>query len=295
MTSTALPGDNLDGNFTGCATGAYVNGLENLASFESLSGKKLAVVSIYIHWPNAFPSSEVDQIYANGSIPLLTWEPWIANQSGTLESIAAGSYESYVRDFMQAAKNWQKPLLLRFAHEMNGNWYPWDGFHNGAAAGPAAYKRAWQYIYNVRADLQATNIKLVWCVNNTNVPSDSWNNIAAYFPGDGYVDWLGIDGYNWGYDDWQSFHQAFSAGYAQLTALSNKPLMVGEFAAAEQGGDKAAWITAALADLENSFPRVKLFCWFNINKERDWRIDSSASAAAAYRDALQKAYFSDKI
>ena len=104
---------------------------------------------------------------------------------------------------------------------------------------------------------------MVWCPNNTDQPGDAWNNIAAYYPGDQYVDWVGMDGYNWGTTantSWQSFDAVFSDIYRQLTALTAKPLMIGEFACAEQGGDKAAWISDALLKIGTAYPRVKLFC-----------------------------------
>jgi hypothetical protein len=283
----------------GVAIGAFVNGLDKLAAFQSASGKNLAVVLWYLSWTDAFPAVDADRVCANGSLPLITWEPWITDQAGTLDAIAAGSYEAYVRSFLLAAKDWGKPVFLRFAHEMNGNWYPWDGAHNGGAGGPAKYIKAWRYIYNVREAVGASNVYLVWCPNNTNQPGDAWNNIAAYYPGDQYVDWLGMDGYNWGYSGWQSFDALFSNIYSTLTGLTAKPLMIGEFSSAEQGGDKAGWICDALQKIRSNYPRIKMFCWFNINKEsyneRDWRIDSSASAEAAFKNSLQNSYFLSTI
>jgi len=283
-------------DFSGCAIGAFVNGMNNLSSFQSMIGRNLAVVLWYVHWQDPFPTSDANIVYNNGSVPLITWEPWITHELGTLEAIATGSYESYVTQFIQAAKDWGGPVLLRFAHEMNGNWYPWDGQHNGANAEAAEkYKRAWIYIYNVKASLEADNVYLVWSPNNTDMPSASWNTPEAYFPGDQYVDWVGMDGYNWGYGAWQSFDATFSTIYQTLTALTSKPLMIGEFASAEQGGNKADWITDAFSRIQNNYPRVKIFCWFNINKERDWRVNSSPSSEAAMRTALQPAYFLDTI
>jgi beta-mannanase len=286
----------ITGNFAGCATGAYVNGMENLVSFQTMAGKDLAVALWYVHWEEAFPETDADAVSANGSVPLITWEPWISHATGTLEAIAAGSYESYVREFIQAAKDWGKPVLLRFGHEMNGNWYPWDGYHNGAdAAAAEKYKQAWIHIYNVRQTLEADNVYLVWCPNNTNIPDQSWNSIAAYYPGDEYVDWIGMDGYNWGYASWQEFDAVFNSIYQTLTDLTDKPLMIGEFSSAEQGGTKADWIRAAFSKIEALYPRVKLFCWFNINKERDWRINSSASAEAAFKQAVGDSYFVENL
>jgi beta-mannanase len=292
-TTTTIPAaDNVKtGNYSGAAVGAFVNGLGNLAAFQAASGKNLAVVLWYVSWQDAFPAADTDTVYANGSIPLITWEPWISDPAGTLEAIAAGSYEAYVRSFLLAAKDWGKPVFLRFAHEMNGNWYPWDGVHNGGTEGPERYKRAWKYIYNVKQSVGAGNVYLVWCPNNTSQPGDAWNNLAAYYPGDQYVDWIGMDGYNWGYSGWQTFDALFNSVYSALTALTGKPLMIGEFGSAEQGGDKAGWISDALQKIRAGYPRIKLFCWFNINKERDWRTGSSASAEAAWKSSLQNGYF----
>lgn len=283
------------GNFSGCATGAFVNGLENLQSFQAMTGKKLAAVLFYVHWQEPFPIQEVKSIFANGSVPLLTWEPWITHPLGTLEAIAAGSYENYVREFLQAAKDWGKPLFLRFAHEMNGNWYPWDGFHNGGQSGPEKYKRAWLYIYNVREALGAHNVYLVWCPNNTDQPNLSWNEISHYYPGDKYVDWTGMDGYNWGYGSWEEFDSVFGNIYQSLTSLTSKPLMIGEFASAANGGDKAGWMAKALSKIKNDYSRVKLLCWFNINKERDWRVNSSNSAEAAFKQKIADSYFVENL
>ncbi|MBN3033694.1 MAG: hypothetical protein JW873_06330 [Candidatus Saganbacteria bacterium] len=282
-------------DFSGCAVGAYVNGLANLPAFQAVIGKKLAVILWYVHWPEPFPLAEVETADRNCSVPLITWEPWVTDAAGTLEAIAAGSYEAYVRSFFLAAKSWGKPLFLRFAHEMNGNWYPWDGAHNGGAEGGARYKKAWKYIYNVRQAVGADNVFLVWCPNNAGLPDEPWNDFAAYYPGDRYVDWGGLDGYNWGYSSWQSFDAIFGGAYRTLTALTGKPLMIGEFASAGPGGDKAAWITDALQKMISTYPRIKVFCWFNINKERDWRIDSSPAAAQAMKNALQSALFLAKI
>lgn len=296
MNNSPLPSGTISGDYNGCAIGAFVNGMENIPSFESTIGRKLAVVLWYVHWQGPFPSTEADIVNSNNCIPLITWEPWITHPLGTLEAIASGSFESYAKEFLSAAKAWGKPLFLRFAHEMNGNWYPWDGLHNGGASGPEAYKRAWIYIYNLRRELAADNINLVWCPNHSNQPAENWNQISAYYPGDQYVDWVGMDGYNWGYTEWQSFDQIFGQIYEQLTTLTAKPLMIGEFASGSSETDsKAAWITDAFSNISQNYPRIKLFCWFNINKERDWRVESSADTQAAIKNALQNTYFLDRI
>ncbi len=295
MSDTSPINEKMDGNFSGCAVGAFVNGLDKLSSFQAISNKTLALVLWYVHWQESFSSADADAVYNNGSVPLITWEPWITHELGTLEAIASGSYETYVTDFLTAARDWGKPLFLRFAHEMNGNWYPWDGAHNGGAEGAEKYKKAWICIYNVKESVGAGNVILVWSPNNTDLPSASWNTPEAYYPGDQYVDWIGMDGYNWGYKDWEDFDSIFGSIYAKLISLSSKPLMIGEFSSAEPGGDKAAWISDALAKIENNYPAIKALCWFNIDKERDWRVNSSSSAEAAWRRSISDSYFDKSL
>lgn len=279
-------------NFAGCGIGAFVNGLDNLSNFQKMIGKNLAVVLWYVHWLESFPKDEAAKVYVNGSIPLITWEPWVTHAKGTLEAISSGEYQGYVKKFLQEAKQWGKPFFLRFAHEMNGNWYPWDGFHNGGnTASAEKYKQAWVYLYNLKKELAVDNALLVWSPNNTDQPNETWNNISAYYPGDEYVDWIGMDGYSWGYGAWEPFDSVFGTIYQKLVSLTQKPLMIGEFGAAEQGGDKAAWIKQSLAQIKQKYPRIKIFCWFNINKERDWQIDSTNPSAQAFKQAISDRYF----
>ncbi|MFH1683582.1 MAG: glycosyl hydrolase [Candidatus Margulisiibacteriota bacterium] len=281
------------GKISGCATGAFVNGLRNLSAFQKMTGKKLAVILFYVHWLDAFPLADVEVMHNNGSVPLLTWEPWVSHSKGTLEAIASRESDDYVRQFIQAAKDWGKPLLLRFAHEMNGDWYPWDGFHNGQDTAAKKYKNAWAYIYNVRQELKADNIELVWSPNNNDQPAADWNRMENYFPGDQYVDWVAVDGYNWGFSKWEPFAAVFGQIYQRVTQLSSQPIMIGEFGSAEQGGDKAAWIKEAFHMIKTQYPKIKAFCWFDINKERDWRVNSTEISLKAYRQGISNSYFTE--
>ncbi len=265
-----------------CAVGAFVNGIENLSFFQSQVNKKLAVVLWYIHWSDPFPAKEAEIVAKNNSIPMLTWEPWLAKG---LDPIINEEQEAYIEQFIQAAKAYGKPILLRFAHEMNGNWYPWDGVHNSSEK----YKKAWLYIYNVKQKLKANNILLVWCPNNRSLPNKPWNQIKNYYPGDQYVDWVGMDGYNWGYGNNETFDQVFSDIYRELIKLCDKPIMIGEFATAGNDQAKTAWFKDALEQLKTKYSKVKLICWFNINKERDWRV------APDFTSLFSDSHFSDKM
>jgi beta-mannanase len=113
-----------------------------------------------------------------------------------------------------------------------------------------------------------------------------------YYPGDTYVDWTGVDGYNWGKRNggWQSFEEVFAKIYP-LLAAKGKPILIGEMASAEVGGNKAEWIDAIIPTLHTKYPMIKGLVWFDVNKERDWRINSSPATLEAFARAAQDPYF----
>ena len=113
-----------------------------------------------------------------------------------------------------------------------------------------------------------------------------------YYPGDAYVDWTGVDGYNWGTINggWQTFQQVFKDIYP-LLAAKKKPIMIGEMSSAQVGGDKGKWIDEIIPTLRASFPLIKCLVWFDINKEADWRISSSPESEAAFTRMTRDSYF----
>lgn len=247
-----------------------------------------------------------------GAIPMVTLEPWnsangVSQPTYSLANIIAGTFDTLLRQYAQEAAAYGGELLLRFAHEMNGNWYPWCPGVNGNATGGAQYVSAWQHVYDTfmgqLTAAQQARVRWMWCPNDegTGTPPTGWTTLASLYPsgtspvtGRGYVDYLALDSYNWGTDDlvahpegWRTAAQCFGS-YAKLTALDpNKLILVGETGSSENGGSKAAWIT----DLFQTFvltncPRLRGVVWFNLNKERDWRYTSSTGARSAFIGAV---------
>ncbi|HXR30196.1 MAG TPA: glycosyl hydrolase, partial [Solirubrobacterales bacterium] len=211
-----------------------------------------------------------------GQTPMVTWEPY--DQS--IAQIASGAYDSYLHQSAQIAKSWGRPLMIRFAHEMNGTWYPWAGPNST----PDAFVAAWRHVVSLfRAD-GVTNVQWVW---SPNVQEGSKYPISPYFPGEEWIDYVALDGYNWGTVDgerWQSMQEVFAPSYALVTQLSAKPVIITETSSSETGGDKSAWIRKGfMTEIPQSFPRVSAVVWFNKAQEDDWRIDSSQASLDAYR------------
>jgi hypothetical protein len=253
-------------------------------------GENPSVIVWYEDFDQAPPIPQLDATTARGATPMITWEPW-AWGGGTdqprysSDRIAAGDFDAYIRSWGQALTAWGQPVLLRYGHEMNGPWYPWSDGVNGNGTGD--YIAAWRHVHDVFASTGASNVQWVWAPN---VPDSGMPALSTLYPGSDYVDVAGIDGYNWGttqaWSFWTEPSALFGGPLEQLRAIApGKPLIIAETASAEAGGSKAEWSKSLIAYLAMQ-PDVKAFVWFNLNKEVDWRVDSSTSAAAGLREAL---------
>ncbi len=246
---------------------------------------------------------------APNTVPMITWEPMEAGGFSSAycpASIAAGASNSFITEFASEVAGWgaaqvaagQSPLVFfRIMHEMNVSGWDWSVDDSTSPCGyttAAQFIAAWQHIYNIFQAQGATNAKFVWCINdNSNFP---W--MDAY-PGDAYVDYAGIDGYNWGSENgsWQTFDQVFSATYAAITAVTSKPIIIAEWASVEAGsGDppgvsKAAWITDAFNQLlSGNYSQIQYEVWYDqdLPGDPDWQIDTSAASQAAFTAAVSQ-------
>lgn len=279
------------------ASGAYLgifSALPGLTPAQSVSereselGRTFKIDSHYYDWSDSFPGPAEKADAAAGRVPMVTW--WGIQ----LSSITNGSNDSLIRARAQAVKAYGKPIFLRWGAEMNGNWYSWSGPSNGND--PAVFVAAWRHIHDIFTSEGVNNVAWVWAPNADSHPGGtdetSWNNWRHYYPGDAYVDWVGIDGYNWGsQDSWQSPGSIFNPVYNDYAG--RKPIMVAETGSVESGGSKAAWITS-LEGWMTSHTGAAALVWFDTNlssSKIDWRIDSSASAFTAFRSLAQSSYF----
>ena len=181
-------------------------------------------------------------------------------------------------------------------HEMNGDWYPW-GVNNNTAADFVA---AWRHLHKVFEEEGATKVKWVW---SPNVRYGHEYPFADLYPGSSYVDWVALDGYNWGTDphlgqpEWQSFGDIFGATYNQLTNLApGKPMMIAETASTEHGGNKANWIRKTFLEDIPDYAAIKSVIWFNQSDGPfDFRINSSTESRNAFREVFDSYTWSGSL
>jgi beta-mannanase len=205
-----------------------------------------------------------------------------------LSTIADGAWDSYIETWAREAAAYGGPILIRFAQEMNGTWYPWSATTNGNTA--ANYVAAFQHIHDVFEQVGATNVKWVW---SPNIVQGMPTPLSSVYPGSAYVDYVGIDGYNGGtavpsMGGWLTPSQVFGSTLSGLEQVApDKPVFINETGCAEEGGDKAEWITELFSYLEGT-PSVVGLVWFDVDEasETNWRLDSSPASFAAAAAAL---------
>ncbi len=269
----------------------------DLTSIENLYETPIQVISVYRAWNTCSIENDRPWLEHIKNIPrdlLLTWEPWrlpsnkdkpFDQPDFALRSILTGRYNDYIRSFARELASFPRTIFLRKLHEMNGNWYPWCGSINGNSA--ELYIAAWNHIRDLVKMETPSGIEWVWSPYAFSYPAISSNNIENYFPGDNVLDWVAIDGYNWGdsqeWSTWQSFEEVFSGAYKRLSSITRRPFMIGETACNESGGSKELWISDALDILKNKYTKIKIMVWFDVNKECDWRIISSPVSLKAFR------------
>jgi mannan endo-1,4-beta-mannosidase len=277
------------------ATGAFIhNSYQDPGLYDAYArqvGRGPAILGSYKTW--AIPlidRPQLEAIWGRGAVPLLTWEPWgTGGRDISLRGIARGRYDAYLRRSARDTARWGKPVLLRFAQEMNGTWYPWGRGRNGNT--PRLYVAAWRHIVRVFRAAGADNVKWVWVANQN---TGGRFPFRQYYPGDHWVDWVGLDGFNWSLSPrWQSFDSIFARSYNSLVGLTAKPVMIAETGSWEHGGRKAAWVRDALTREAPQFGHLRALVWWSVKDSRgDLRVDSSATALRAARNAIGSPLYS---
>ncbi|MFD0528677.1 glycoside hydrolase family 26 protein [Kitasatospora arboriphila] len=254
----------------------------------SASAYRLPTVQEYfVNWDEEFSADRVTSSYHLGAVPLLTWQPSAGKDQGddqpayALRRIASGAHDGYVRRFADAVREVRQPVVIRFAHEMNADWYPWAEQRSGNRQGD--YVAAWRHVHDVFASRGVTNVLWFWCPN-IHRGTDK-HELARYFPGDQYVDWIGMDGYS---ESEKRADEVFDETYADLVSLSQKPIFIGE-TGVRPNVNKALW-TVDFFRWIKAHPRVVGFSWFQHSDEEggryDWRFTTSPGSVKAFQDGL---------
>lgn len=253
---------------------------EPLVNLENKLDTTFPIIQLYTAWGSKrdqrFPRLRAQAIADLGSIPLITWEPWLddfdpqrytwldgrsnVNVDG-MRAIADGEFDSYIDSWAAVAKDFGLPFFLRFGHEMNDPYrYPW-GPHNND---PADFIAAWQHVYERFIRAGAYNVIWVWS------PHPAYGEFQYFYPGNEYVDWIGLTALNYGtaaaWSEWWSFREIIGNSYDELSTYG-KPMMLTEFGTLAVGGDRTAWFREAFESLQEDYTSVKSVVYFHVHSD----------------------------
>ena len=280
--------------------GAY--DLSEADSFAAAAGRRPQALLFSQGW--AGPGLDLDlldEIEEGGMLPIVAWEPWDAERESelpwargeqpeyALARILDGAYDEDIRQYARELAAWGHPVGMRFAHEMNGYWYPWAESVNGNRTGE--YVEVWRHVHGIFAEEGADEVVWIW---SPNVDYPGATPLEGLYPGDDYVDWAGLVGF-FGHGDVApeeppTFEEVYGETLEQIRALTDKPILLTEVGATEVGGHKAQWISEFFDAVEGCDDLVG-FVWFEFEKETDWRIVSSESATEAFTEGASRPPF----
>lgn len=267
-------------------------------------------ILFYLNWPSPLQEQEsivpsLEAIWSVHAVPCLTWEPMLVGDKREMmipyEDILEGQYDEYLLFMASEIKRWGKPLIIRLAHEMNISRYHWGTTEEDFGPdSPIIYIRLFQYVVDLFKKEKVSNVFWAFCPNSDSIPNEGWNSASKYYPGDQYVDILGMDGYNWDINEelaasrqqsWtssdRSFEQIFKPLYQELKAIApQKPIIIFETATVIRSakGSKSLWIKDALKTAKSW--NIKGIVWFEVEKEENWEINQNNDYS--YMPLIQK-------
>jgi mannan endo-1,4-beta-mannosidase len=251
------------------------------AEYRGITGNDPALVEWFQSFaePLAYPS-QLALIAANRSLPIITWIPIDDGRRVPLAAIAAGRFDAYLERSARLARSFRGIVAIRFAHEMN---LP---EHYNLAGGEKAnvFVAAWRHIVRVFRHAGADNVRWIW---SPNVDCGGRCPFAKFYPGNAWVDAVGLDGYNSGTGEggkWESMSSVFAESYRTLARLSSRPILITETGSVSVGGSRARWLEDGLLDtVPEQFPRVRAVILFDQDTDHGWKITPDTAAASALR------------
>ncbi len=292
---------------TGSSDDNSPGAFDKIQKLEDSLNTVFPLIHIFSAWGSKdsqkFPLKEVYSIINLGSIPVITWEPWVTDfdakqfpgipapeirSKNSMFSISQKTYDSYIIEWAKEAKKVSKPLFLRFAEELNDPYrYPWGPQNNTAKD----YVDAWKHVHDIFKNVGAPNGIWIWN------PHPSYDYFEEYYPGDDYVDYVGAGVFNYGnavsWSSWNSFKEIMSKNYETMKKF-NKPIMITEFASLSYGGNRSLWYKEAFETMKKEYPEIKGLIFFHYkndytvsDKKINWYFIDDKKSLTAVKNGLK--------
>ena len=228
----------------------------------------------------------LDKAYSEGRTVELTLQPFRDHKGeNTLFSVLDGKYDEFLNGYAKDVADFSHPVIFRLCNEMNGDWCEYSGYR--MSLDTEIYRELYRYIYDIFCKYNADNVIWVWNPNGKSFPDYNWNHESMYYPGNEFVDVLGLTLYNTGNyyegEKWTEFDDLYRPLYNKSVKEYNMPFMITEFASARQGGNKEEWTRKMLSEIQN-YPHIKAAVWWN---GADYAPDGDVSRAYYINDSME--------
>ncbi len=272
-----------------------------IAQYNGAAGKRISVVTWFASayengrltsWRQNY-SYSLERVKRLGALSLVKFSTQdyafaSTGKMADLKAIAGGQWDAYFIEAARTIKDFKSPVFISIDHEMNGNWYPYSQAFPGANTTASDYVAAWRHIVSIFRAQGANNAAFVW---SPNVPDVGGISYKSYYPGDSYVDWVGISFYS------GNSMSAMDTIYRELAP--RKPFFITEWATSPEKNrynslfpGEVTWVEQFFAALETRYPRVKAISWFNWqNGDGDYRLTRVPEQARTYAKDISNARY----
>ena len=262
------------GRYLGVYEPGTPSSYQQVTEFTAATGERPNLLLYYSRWGSGFPGRFAGEALAHGAELIVQIDP----ADVSLAAIAAGAYDGYLHSYAEQLRAFGHPVIIGFAHEMNGNWYSWGAGHVPAATWVAAWRRL---VTDIRA-VGGTQVTWLWTISHKGSAP-----IRPYWPGAAYVSWVGIDGYFERPSD--TYGSVFGPAVAQVRSFTSRPILLSEVGVGPGTGRKPQDIAALFGGIRAQHLLGSV--WFDVDQHggmlyQDWRLEGDSAAVAAFRQAV---------
>jgi mannan endo-1,4-beta-mannosidase len=244
-----------------------------IAPTEKSMGITADVVSLYYSIGQAVDMNTVKSLCARHILPILEFD----SDTMPVSRITAGAADKYLKNLAQQIAILHGPVGIDFDHEFNGKWYQWGYRHTA----PAQFVAAWRHIVTIFRQSGAGNAIWIWNPNVTMEAPSTAGDAKPWYPGNAYVNWVGLDGYY--FSAGQTYANIFNRTIDQIRALTKDPIIIMETGASPASGRVRA-ITNLFKGAEKT-PGLLGLIYFDYDKSpsHDWYINNDPPALKAFK------------